>query len=1543
MMNQAKVQNTPGFPTGAPGNVQQNNPDGQNGQLMRSIYELLQEQPTPRGWRTQVGITERVHWVKQIIDSLRLLPHSVNDIPKIVQTAVRFEQKAFNEANEKKTYENECRKKLGEIKDSRTQQANTQAHLAAGQHPFQRTQQMQQMGQNFPFPPQLQHQMQASPIPQPHGQQANMSVNPAINMQAGGGGAGDRGIQQPNNLMQNQPARPNLHPPQINVAQDDNKTINQVAQQLAAATSPEDTQKIHQMLKNMPADQLQNLTAMGVNPMVAYFRKRAKEWLRSQHGLSGNPNFPPNPQMTSALQAPRQGQTPANIPPAQGGRGVPENGPSAGTPFMNSIDHFQGLQREGLSSQARGQLVVPASNGQGINPEQFRLLQGVNHQQLAKQNTGGRVNHQFMPQQPQQPQQPPLGQQPPLAQMQQGQAIQQPQQEKPNNAASFQTQLQARGRAEAAARAQQQQIGMPNPQGLQGANVQAPAQLQPQGTPQPRPPSRAPNPRQQPTPQLQQPFPPAGQPNSDHQSVPQSQLLSALPPWLRDILSKHPQQQWKKIIEQYKQQTIRQPRFQPGAPPMSQTLSHPSQNAPASNGPPLGDGAMNSLPMQPSASAGAPVAQGPNQGMVPTQQMRLQQQQLLQQQHQQQQHQQQQRRQADANRSHPPPMPNPQASLLATQQGNTLPDLPENSIAYMDQQPIPQQVYQNVVQKFGLPSQIKTWAHLKQYLGQNPSDALPMEKILSVQKLQFQQMVQYMQSRNRPSADQSRPLSVQPGPGPQPPSQMPANPQDPSQLGQMAGNAMGNLPPVTREEIQRVRMNNPQLALMSDHQIRAYLTYQRLGPSQQPPSNHPATFVPGQTSAQAPEPGPPRQQPQPTGTIPGGAVVQTPQMRAGVPDTRSRPSSAPRPVSQPVPPPQMAAPNQQSGKGMKRASENEVTDASSKNLAYNAGLQQQAGASQPAPAPRMLSKEEISRLPPEQQKSYRERQNQLQQQMFLGHIARLTEEVRRTSPVLHPRAMDAASRSRIVKVLTAPATKQMLSRFNVFLYQHFLLMKSLDTVKQLLSHKMHLFPQYTPASIRAGTWEPADQFSIDADYAELAVKDLLGHFSQIISRFGPQQPMPNAAPPSDATGSHPLSADNLKKHQELQVAQRAKRPAQEAPPAPTVSQPPFTFTDASPRGQGTPRYAPARLKQGLKQEDLKLPFKRQKKTHPENAVSTPVGGQATPAMSPLTTKSKQPEQLLFKCTVAGCQFQDKGFATKSELDDHSNTAHKPVEEHIADPLAFLLDSVRDGLGLDENGEPKARPKGQQSKAPEMQKTSSRSAGLASKPSTPAPSATMMVRGASQLSGPKDASPNPLQGTGAKGQPSGKDPGSAVTEHQGWDKSIVSLSDLRNTFGDLISEGPRASLNHYDPLGANNNIAAFMDEFMESEAWTKIQETAVHVDTASSKATGSPALHSDRGQGGSDTSKGDEMFIKIDAEDTELAESWALPELKLDSVGGADSADEVDAWMKMDFGEAPEADGEMAGGMDFEWKDVDWDKLLAEEDKAAAAAVAAGKK
>jgi hypothetical protein len=75
-MNQAKMQNIGAFAGGGPGNGQPNNPDVQNGQIMRYIIHSLQQQPPALGWRAQVGMQERIHWVKQVY--VTPLPVAVN-------------------------------------------------------------------------------------------------------------------------------------------------------------------------------------------------------------------------------------------------------------------------------------------------------------------------------------------------------------------------------------------------------------------------------------------------------------------------------------------------------------------------------------------------------------------------------------------------------------------------------------------------------------------------------------------------------------------------------------------------------------------------------------------------------------------------------------------------------------------------------------------------------------------------------------------------------------------------------------------------------------------------------------------------------------------------------------------------------------------------------------------------------------------------------------------------------------------------------------------------------------------------------------------------------------------------------------------------------------------------------------------------------------------------------------------------------------------------------------------------------------------------
>jgi hypothetical protein len=55
--------------------------------------------------------------------------------------------------------------------------------------------------------------------------------------------------------------------------------------------------------------------------------------------------------------------------------------------------------------------------------------------------------------------------------------------------------------------------------------------------------------------------------------------------------------------------------------------------------------------------------------------------------------------------------------------------------------------------------------------------------------------------------------------------------------------------------------------------------------------------------------------------------------------------------------------------------------------------------------------------------------------------------------------------------------------------------------------------------------------------------------------------------------------------------------------------------------------------------------------------------------------------------VGSCDYHLKGIATKPELTAHSASAHKNVDEPIADPIAFLDEESRKALDLDLSGLP----------------------------------------------------------------------------------------------------------------------------------------------------------------------------------------------------------------------------------------------------------------
>ena len=223
------------------------------------------------------------------------------------------------------------------------------------------------------------------------------------------------------------------------------------------------------------------------------------------------------------------------------------------------------------------------------------------------------------------------------------------------------------------------------------------------------------------------------------------------------------------------------------------------------------------------------------------------------------------------------------------------------------------------------------------------------------------------------------------------------------------------------------------------------------------------------------------------------------------------------------------------------------------------------------------------------------------------------------------------------------------------------------------------------------------------------------------SNKGPQALTGTSTPAS----MPPLNAANLQQNQqaELMKTQAARQQLSQtqknnnrdnkAPAAPTSAQPPFSFLNVNGQSpHGVPVYGPNELTQ----DKLKFPPTKKRKGNPGSAVSTPVQAHAVPASvsSPKAAKMASPQvsqqaatPSKIKCQHADCVSSKREYATPEELHDHHGEAHEAKEPVIEDALAFFLESVRFGLGLDDNGKMKPKPKkGESEQSPAMKKSAS---------------------------------------------------------------------------------------------------------------------------------------------------------------------------------------------------------------------------------------------
>lgn len=174
---------------------------------------------------------------------------------------------------------------------------------------------------------------------------------------------------------------------------------------------------------------------------------------------------------------------------------------------------------------------------------------------------------------------------------------------------------------------------------------------------------------------------------------------------------------------------------------------------------------------------------------------------------------------------------------------------------------------------------------------------------------------------------------------------------------------------------------------------------------------------------------------------------------------------------------------------------------------------------------------------------------------------------------------------------------------------------------------------------------------------------------------------------SPQTPNVPLNAVNLQQLEQQERARRGQSQNSIPPTAPTTRQPPYQIGAISP--QGIPRaYGPHQVTKDnlVIPETKKRKMKRAANDSPVKTNKSPASKnqqlKATPpATTPVaTTKNATPPAQVFRCKVSDCSQRFRGFPSQATLDQHIQETHS-AEEPIENPLDYLLESVKAGLGV----------------------------------------------------------------------------------------------------------------------------------------------------------------------------------------------------------------------------------------------------------------------
>ena len=824
----------------------------------------------------------------------------------------------------------------------------------------------------------LQHQMQASPLPnqQPQPQQGAMGM--ANNMQPQNMSQAQPQFQMTMQQQQSQQQQPqpamNNRPQgaQAQFTPAEQAMILEMTNRYMAAASGEEKNNIRMNMQGrMDQATLLRYQAQGIDPLVLYYRNQVVSRLRQEkqrqlNNQQAGQGMPTNrPQSAVPMQQQQSGN-----PTAVGGQTQEAQQQMLGNADFGFLGGVDPSHQNANLGQETGQMGIPQNAQQGnTTPQPIAGLpaQGVtpNNQRVA-QNPNVRAQQQFN--------------------------AQQVQQERINQAASAQAQVQARVKA--------QQLGLHGQPG--GMGPMPPAQSPAMNTlnaPLVRAPQQNPGAENQ---QLNQPGQQFGHPIDPRFAAAMNQRIegngqnagimfpAGMTQEQRQKVAALPADKLNEVIGKWNERVVPpgQQVRQPGGPmPGNGQMVRPNQGMPQAGM--KQQNVANQMGAQ-FMQNGQPV-QRPNQqmmaGMNPQQQMLIQQQM--------------------ANR-----MSQQQA------QGRNMPQTPMGDFTQIDHMEFPAPAVQNIPRQ--IPPDIKRWGQLKTWVAQNFGN-MPqlLEQVKQVQRMHYQGLVRarmtQQQQRLQQQAAANRNMNQAGG---QPQMQGGVNPAmgapvaqmgqpQPQQNPQMAQN-MANAAAVTMQDIQNARAHpSGRLAGLSDEEIRETLVKnqlltrqrQQLAKIQQQQQMHQGLMpqATGQTGPMAAAQRPTgAQQPQPQqGHAAQGQKVARPQSGQPAVQPARPPQAQPSAdLKQPTPAQARAAkakqpasspPQPQQAKNLKRASSDDVVEVPNPNAQQAARQTQQQQANQqqkpgqPQPPRFNLTAEQVAALTPDQRRQYIQSMQRFQQ------------------------------------------------------------------------------------------------------------------------------------------------------------------------------------------------------------------------------------------------------------------------------------------------------------------------------------------------------------------------------------------------------------------------------------------------------------------------------------------------------------------------------------------------------------------------------------